>query len=89
MGYLTIDIKQREDVKTFRFFYGTYDDGVWKAKLIDSDTAYEMGFSYNTIEECYAELSNLLKNFGHIHEIKAHTSEEPFIAGFALLEEAH
>jgi hypothetical protein len=48
-----------------------------------------MGFSYNTIEECYAELSNLLKNFGHIHEIKAHTSEEPFIAGFALLEEAH
>lgn len=83
MGYLTFDIKQEEDIKTFKFFYGTYEDGLWKAKLIDEDTN-TMEFSYHTINECYDELSELLKNFGQIQEIKGRVSEEPFIEGFSL-----
>ena len=80
MGYIKVDVKQKEVIKTFSFFYGAYKDGKWNAKLVEDDNN-KIEFSYRTINECYSELTGLLRSAGKVKKIVGSPIENSFISG--------
>lgn len=79
MGYIILDIKQKNHLKKLKFFYGSYADGFWNAKLIDEEESRTTIFHYRSLTECYNVLAAILKQAGRVQQIRGSVIENRFI----------
>ncbi len=79
MGFILLNIKKQDRISTLQFFYGRYENGVWRARLAALTGAPEVVFRYRNATELYRKLVRALHKYGNVHGIWGNPAETSFI----------
>ncbi len=79
MGFILLNIRNRERISTLQFFYGRYENGIWRARLAALTGAPEVVFRYRNATELYRKLTRALKKYGFVQGIWGNPAETAFI----------
>ena len=79
MGFILFNIRNRDRFSTFQFFYGRYENGIWRARLASLAGRPEVIFKYRSASELYRKLAHLLHRCGNVHGIWGNPAEQAFI----------
>ena len=79
MGFILLNLRKRDTFSTLQFFYGRYENGVWRARLASLTGTPEVIIRYRTATELYRKLVRVLRKYGNVQGIWGNPAESAFI----------